>query len=141
MASLQDMEVPSEDNIREIQLLDELVDLWILGDFLLDLAFKNQVINSLLSQWLPRSRLMPMSTIRKVIMGTPQGCGIYRWTLRNIAALANVVTLREMKTWLPVEVHFELLERVVELRIAHVTKTLPTLSQREDYYDKATETH
>lgn len=121
-----------QDDIQPLQIIDNLCDLWRLADYILDIDFQNTVLKNLLMHDLPQRRLILPATIRNVITNSPKESGLQRWMMDHLAQFVAVADLDKMHEWLPADVIFELLKKVVPCR--HVNKSLvPTLQNAFRY--------
>ena len=122
---------------QSLDLVNSLCDLWKLADKLEDIQLKNQAVNDLLQQELPKRRLVLPETIKKILTFAPDGSGLYRWTLDHLAAHASVDELQEMHDAqaLRPDMVFELLKKVVVVRDKERSRRCPQYKQRCDYHE------
>ncbi|KAK5113131.1 hypothetical protein LTR85_010949 [Meristemomyces frigidus] len=137
--ALEQDDIPTHKDTQPLLLICELCQLWMLGDYLLDVTFKNKVMDNILAHELPRRRLIMLPTIRTVIDGTPKDCGLQWWMVDHVAPLVEVSQLEEMRAWLPADVVFELLKKMVMVRLSSATARgyLPVAATRDKYHEQA----
>ncbi|KAK4543404.1 hypothetical protein LTR36_005547 [Oleoguttula mirabilis] len=73
---LQEEGVSDADDVMALQVLEGLCELWMLGDYLLDVTFKDRAIGNIVAHELPTRCLILPDTIQKVINNTRKDSGL-----------------------------------------------------------------
>ncbi|KAI6825402.1 hypothetical protein KC332_g7872 [Hortaea werneckii] len=92
-------------------VVDQLCELWILGDYLLDNEFKNAVIESILCLVATDSRMILPDTVERIVDGTLTDSGLYRWLLDRLASVLTPNDLEKIEYILPQSVLLPLLKK------------------------------
>lgn len=118
--------------------ISKLINLWVMGDYLMDTIFKNRVMDNIIWHELPKRRLVKLHMINRIITNTPRVSGLQRWVIDHTALLVDAAQLQAMREWLPPDVVFELLKKMVSVRVALVgaKSLLPDFESREKYHEQ-----
>jgi len=139
---LVEQDVSTQSGAQGLHVVDGLCDLWILGNYLLDTSFKNTMISRVITNEVPRGGLILLSTVKKIIKGTPTDSGIQRWLLDHLGPLITAQQLEEAREWLPAQFVFHLLKKMTNFRdkVNNVKTYLPQKADYRKYHDGVEET-
>lgn len=140
-ASLADFGVPAPGE-GDLRVVDRLCELWILGDYLLDNAFKNAVIKTILCLGVTNSRMILPNTVQRIVDGTLTDSGLCRWLLDHLASVLTPNDLEKIEHILPQKVLLPLLKRMISGRRCPPmagNSCHPQVSHCQKYYEKSRE--
>lgn len=139
--NLSDSEIPTPGE-EDLWVIDQLCELWILGDYLLDNEFKNAVIKSILCLGVTTSQMILPDTVARIVDRTLTDSGLYRWLLDHLASVLTPNDLKKIEHILPQSVLLPLLKRVIRGRRCPPvsgTSCHPQVSHCRRYYEKSRE--
>ncbi|KAI7223947.1 hypothetical protein KC333_g151 [Hortaea werneckii] len=139
--SLAHFGVPAPDE-KDLWVIDQLCEVWILGDYLLDNEFKDTVIKSILCLRVTNLRIILPDTVERIVDGTLTDSGLYRWLLDHLASVLTPNDLEKIEHILPQSVLLPLLKRVISGRRCPPVpgnSCHPHVSRCERYHEKSPE--
>lgn len=95
---------------------ERLCALWVVGDYVLDRAFKNVVMDELLADPSPRKHLMARDAIVDVIVGTNADCTLRKWLVEHLTVYATPEDLDALREHMDSDLAFTVVRKFAETR-------------------------